>query len=235
MQLWRRHAAWIYVRRLSPQEHANDEHQNKHQGKHEPGSGAKEYDYDETISRSEEAERQAEIHTGERIACPVAETYNCDKYFNTQQHADRHAETHRSRVACSVAEEYNCEIMFARQSDADKHAKVHTEDAKIRIPRPSWVCTVPMCSRAVSQDPMSQGWMRRHMAKQKARGHLKGLEKHPEPVQSLLEPIEQDIYGPDVENATIDEMQDEVEVVESGNDHNSMLKLLENGRIEDTL
>jgi hypothetical protein len=62
-----------------------------------------------------------------------------------------------------------------------------------------------------------------------------GSGKHPEPVQSLLEPIEQDIHGPDVENATIDEMQDEVEVVESSNDHNSMLKLLENGRIEDTL
>ncbi len=73
------------------------------------------------------------------------------------------------------------------------------------------------------------------MAKHKARGHLKGLEKHPEPVQSLLEPIEQDIHGPDVENATIDEMQDEVEVVESSNDRNSMLNLLENGRMEDIL
>jgi len=126
-------------------------------------------------------------------------------------------------------------MMFAGQSDVNKHVKIHTEDAETRIPRPSWVCTVPIYSRAVSQDPMSQGWMRRHMAKHKARGHLKGLEKHPEPVQSLLEPIEQDIHGPDVENATIDEMQDEVEVVESSNDHNSMLKLLENGRMEDIL
>ena len=38
------------------------------------------------------------------------------------------------------------------------------------------------------------------------------------------------MHGPDVENAMIDEMQDEVEVVESINDHNSMLKLLEDGR-----
>ena len=73
------------------------------------------------------------------------------------------------------------------------------------------------------------------MTKHKARGHLKGLEKHPEPVQSLLEPIQQDIHGPDVENATIDVMQDEVEVVESSNDHNSMLKLLGDSRMEDIL
>jgi len=73
------------------------------------------------------------------------------------------------------------------------------------------------------------------MAKHKARGHLKGLEKHPEPVQPLLEPMKQDIHGPDVVNATIDEIQDEVEVVESSNDNNSILKLLEDGRMEDIL
>jgi hypothetical protein len=34
--------------------------------------------------------------------------------------------------------------------------------------------------------------------------------------------MKQDIHGPDVENATIDEIQDEVEVVESSNDNNSI-------------
>lgn len=134
---------------------------------------------------------------GQQYPCPYGSEYDCSQVFGSKGSANRHGETHLERkFPCPLAAEYGCENAFSREDVAKNHAKFHThpfvcsrqacterfetvKDAWAHESRPDHVstsklflCTVPMCRRAVSRRGLMEKSVPAHMDMHVSHGHV---------------------------------------------------------------
>ena len=97
-----------------------------------------------------------------------------------KEYARRHSKTHTKTKSfpCPLAKKYDCELKVDHKEDAKAHSAIHTGAVR-------WICTVPMCYKAVSKTPLKHRSILWHTIIHRKHGHLKVLDEHPKPVEKL--------------------------------------------------
>lgn len=143
-----------------------------------------------------------------RVPCPLSEEYKCEQLFFTMNDARQHSKIHYERHPCPKADTFHCTEIFSRRRSALAHAKMAHGSR--------WLCTVPLCYRAVARLPHTKRSVVDHMRIHRERGDLEDLKAEATPFEvsettgsnnNALSLTEDDISNWEAEAADADNQQ----------------------------